>query len=141
VSLAVGAVAIADNESVSGTGAARAIYDATVSIAVNLGPLVLPTLGATLAPYRTERPVGQGDIDRMKIARLIVLRAHATTCTVIANLIPYLVENASIVPGSLHATVTTESVGVTPTPNDPGAAILPPASPVGIPLTGSGSLL
>jgi hypothetical protein len=84
----VGSVTVVEDETVSGSGDAYTLYLATVADAVVPDLPTLPTLGSTAAPYRVERPVQQGDIDKTKVARLALLRQHAKTCTVIAHHAP-----------------------------------------------------
>lgn len=81
----IGSVTVNNDESVTGSGDAYTLYNATVGFAVDLSGLAVPVLGATSSPYRPERPVAASDVDAVKAARLALLRQHATTCTVIAN--------------------------------------------------------
>ena len=137
MSLVVGTVTVADDESASGTGAAYALYVATVGFAVDFTPLVPPTLGQTTGAYRAERPASAEDIALIVAARVGLLRYHAKTCRIIAGLLPYIVAHAELSVGTLAAHVTTQSLGEA---FSLGAPIAPPASPVDIPLTGAGSL-
>lgn len=124
-----GSVTVASDETHTGTGLALARYEADKASMVAAGMLPsLPLLAATTAPYSTARPVEQTDIDLTKAGRLAVLREAARRATASAAAdVAYLQANAS-------ARVTTEVLGRTPDPNDPGADIQPPAAPVDIPI-------
>ena len=55
-------------------------------------------------------------------------------------IVTHIVANAVVSNGTLVAHVTTQSLGVTPNPNNATTAIVQPASPVDIPLQGAGSI-
>lgn len=74
MSMTAGTVTVADDESVTGTGLARARYDADVA---TLDLPALPTLGATTAPYSAARPVSAADIASVRAGRLLALRERA----------------------------------------------------------------
>jgi hypothetical protein len=126
MSMTAGTVTVADNETVSGAGLARALYDAD---AATMTLMTLPTLGATTAPYSAARPVAQSDIDLVQTGRLLTLRDVARRANAYASaIVTYLQANAK-------AHVTNQSLGRTPNPNDPDTAIAAPSAPVDIPIT------
>ena len=115
MSIVQGSITIASDGTASGSGAAKAIFDA-------YRPLI-------------------GDLSSVPVAnQLQILRGAADLCTAFAALVPYITANAVINPGTLKAHVTTESLGNTPNPNNPATPIDPPASPVDVPLTGTGTV-
>lgn len=93
MSMTAGTVTIANDESVSGAGMARALYDADVATMEAL-PTV-PSLGATSAPWSAFVPVTQADIDTVTAARLATLREAARRATAYASgIVSYVTANA-----------------------------------------------
>lgn len=94
MSMTAGSVTIADDESVTSSGMAKALYDAEVATLPAL-PTV-PTLHATTAPYSAARPVASDDVNATKTARLQILRDVARRATAQASaLVTYLQANAT----------------------------------------------
>lgn len=94
--MTAGSVTVADDETATGTGLAKALYDAHAAsmIANNILPAV-PALGDTTAPWSAARPVSQPDIDGYIAGRLLGLREVARTCTANAmGLVAYMQSNA-----------------------------------------------
>lgn len=108
MSMTAGSVTIADDESVTKSGLAGALYDAEIASLLALIPSPLPTvptLNATTVPYSAARPVTAADITAAQNARLQILRDVARRATAQASaIVPYF---------QAHATVT---VGGTPYP-------------------------
>lgn len=104
-----GSVTVASDETATGTGLAKALYDANAtSLTVNNILPAVPTLGDTTAPWTTARPVMQIDIDGIKAGRLLGLRETARTCTANAvGLVAYMQANAVAV---VKADATGDSV-------------------------------
>jgi hypothetical protein len=146
-----GSVIVNDDESVSGGGLARAIFNhlATLHAAelsgINtdyntmLAEINAGQHGATTEEIKqTMRP--SFDATAQAAARLRLLRKWATTANDIGPpLVAYIQAEASIPLANVKATVSTStSTGRTPNPNDPDTAIQGPASAVDLPVTGSG---
>lgn len=72
--LLYGSVTVASDESHTGSGLARAMYEADKA---TMTLPTVPTLGATTAPYRGERPVTAADINIVKAARVAALQEAA----------------------------------------------------------------
>ena len=113
MSLAQGSVTVAADGTVTGSGATLAVFN---------------TLKAKLGDLSTV-PIGN---------QVTILQGSADLANTIAALIPYITANAVISPGTLVAHVTTQSLGLTPNPNNAATAIVAPASPVDVPVTGAG---
>jgi hypothetical protein len=112
------------------SGAAGTLYSAMVSYYAGLTtpqPPAAPTLGSTSAPFSAARPCTSADVTVGNTARLTTFQGWADQANMIAQLIPYITANG-------HAHVTSQSLGLTPNPNDPNTAIQAPSSPVDIPL-------
>ena len=138
MALVAGTVTIADDETVTGTGYAGAVYDADAA-SVTLPSL--PVLGAASAPYSAQRPVGQTDVDAAKKGRLLVLRELARRANAYASAtVAYFQANAQVNPGSLAAHVTNQRLGALPSAGVAGEPIAAPSVPVDVPLTGAGSI-
>lgn len=92
MSMTAGAVSVAAGEVVTGTGLARALYDADVA---TLPLETAPTLGDTSAPYSAQRPASASDVALATAARLRALQERARLATAYAGaLVPYLQANA-----------------------------------------------
>ena len=125
MALTAGTVTVANDETASGAGLARALYDAQIASLAALLPAV-PVLGDDTFPWSAERPVSQADIDGMKAARLIALRETARSSTAIAaGFVPYFAANAK---ARIVADATGDGLQTTPNPNAPATATTRPAS-------------
>lgn len=114
-----------EDEVVTGTGYARALYDADVA---TMTLPTLPMLGATDPPYTTLRPVSADDIDLVRAGRVRALQEAARRANAYASAtVTYFTANAK-------ARVTSQSLGRTPNPNNPDVAIQPPLSTVDLPI-------
>ena len=80
--LVAGSVTVAADESATGSGYALALYSADIATATLP---TLPTLGNTAAPYSSDRPVQQSDIDVLKTARVALLQEAARRATAYAS--------------------------------------------------------
>lgn len=124
MALLAGTVSVADNESVTGNGMARALYDAD---AATLTLPAIPALASTAQPFTTAYPCNEGNRQMVKDARLVMLRDAARRANAYAAaLVDYL-------PDHLDVTVTVgtgTSVGRVPTPATSGTPIDPPSAPV-----------
>lgn len=123
--LVQGSVTVADDGTVTKTGAAATYYDADVATLTLATP---PTLGSTAAPYSTVYPASSEVIAQIQAANVKVLQEAARRANANAAAL------FTILTTQVHALVTTQSLGKTPTPNDPGVAIDPPASTISLPL-------
>ncbi|WP_438029028.1 hypothetical protein [Sorangium sp. So ce233] len=125
MTMTAGTVTVASDGTASGGDLARALYDADVA---TMTLPDLPVVGSTAAPYTAARPATQDDVDLAQAGRLRALQEAARRANAYASaLVTYLKANA-------RARVTSESLGRTPSPNDPNTGIQPPVSPVDIPL-------
>jgi len=110
MALSAGTVTVAEDGSRTGSGLAVAFYDQFVT--------GIPTPG-----NETEEAI-----------QIAAKQACASQCVKMATaIVTYFKNNAEL---SGNATVSTQSVGRTPDPNDANTAIQAPASPVTIPVTG-----
>lgn len=131
MALTAGTVTVANDETASGSGLARALYDAQIASLAALLPAV-PVLADTTFPWSALRPVSQADIDGMKAARLIALRETARSCTAIAaGFVPYFAANAK---ARIGAGAAGDGLQTTPSPNDPATATKGPAADQLLPL-------
>lgn len=124
MSLSAGTVTVASDETASGSGLAKALYDADVA---TLSLPTVPTLGSTAAPYRVERPVSADDVASVKAGRLTTLQEAARRANAYgAAIVSYLLANAEI---STHVIIGGGEGGLqrTPNPNDPDTATQGPA--------------
>lgn len=125
MSLVAGSVSVDEDEVVTGTGYARALYDADVA---TMTLPTLPTLGSTSPPYTAARPVAQTDIDLMQAQRVRALQEAARRANAYASAtVTYFQANAV-------ARVTSESLGRLPASITTGTPIDAPSSPVNIPI-------
>ena len=102
-----GSVTVADDASASGTGLAKALYDARAAKIV---------ADSNWSHY--------AHVAQVQVLRAVADQANADGPAIV----DYLHANAK-------AHVTTESLGKTPNPNNADTAIVAPASPVDIPIT------
>jgi hypothetical protein len=149
--MTAGSVTVNDNETHSGTGMALAIYEALKT--AHASELPDPDAGAFPPP---DLPEGTSDADREEAeaktaatnaqmrankvaARVRMLRRDAADATAIATaVVAHIQANAVVSLSSVVATVSpSASVGRTPDPNDPGAAIQGPLLEVQLPVTGA----
>lgn len=122
MSMTAGSVSVAAGEVVSGTGLARALYDAD---AATLTLPTAPTLGATAAPYSTERPVTALDVTLANDGRLRALQEAARRATAYATaLVTYMQANAQ---AKVEAGAAGDGLQTTPDPNNPATATTRPA--------------
>jgi hypothetical protein len=97
MSLVAGTVVVASDESVTGAGYARALYDADVATTVL--PAV-PGLGVTTPPFTPARPSNTSDQDTIKAGRLATLRELARRANAqAAATVSYFTANA-VIPAS-----------------------------------------
>lgn len=97
MALAAGTVTVASDESATGSGVAKAIYDADLAsmTAASMLPAV-PTVGATTFPYTSTRPANADDVTNIKAARLVLLRESARRATAwAAGFVPYFAANGN----------------------------------------------
>lgn len=97
MSMTAGSVIVADDESVTSSGLAKALYDAEIASLLALSPSpfpTVPTLHDTSAPYSAARPVSSDDVNAAKAARLRILRDVARRATAQASaLVTYFQAN------------------------------------------------
>jgi len=81
-----GSVTVADDETVTGSDYARALYDADLAsmVAASMLPVV-PTVGSTAHPYSSSRPANAEDAANVKGGRLVLLRESARRATAHAS--------------------------------------------------------
>jgi len=126
MAMSAGTVVVADDESATGTGMARAIYDADIA---TLALPVVPILGNTDPPWRVERPVNAADIAQVQAARLLMLSEAARRANAYAaGIVTHITGNAKV-------TVSVGGLQRTPSPNNPDTATQAPASPVELPVS------
>ncbi len=104
MAMVVGVDVVVDNDEVvtAGTGLKRTLYDADVA---TISLPTLPTLGSTAAPWNTQRPVSQDDIDRVKEARVRVLQDAARRANAYGGaLVTYIQTNAKAVVSTSDST-------------------------------------
>lgn len=123
MALLIGDVSVDDDELVTGTGLARALYDAIES---EEEPGLLTSASATLPPPAAWQGNEAGWRLKMKEVRLSARRRWARTARAMANgLLSYLVEHAEV-----EVTIPTSSAGAglqrDPTTTNPTLA---PATP------------
>lgn len=100
MSMVAGSVVVNQTtEAVTGSGMALALYNAEI---VNFTSLLtsqrfqLPTLGSTVPPYNTQRPVTQADIDAVQAQRLTLINAVRDRANAYAAaLVTYIQTNAT----------------------------------------------
>jgi len=90
-------------------------------------PLPLPALNSTANPYSVERPCIAADLVILASGRLAQYQFWADLANMVAQVVGYVLANA-------HAHVTTQQLGVLPTPLAIGTPIGPPASATDIPI-------
>lgn len=122
--MAQGTVSVADNETATGSGLAKEFYDA--DLATRVLPAV-PSLGQTTVPFSADRPCIQADIDKVKVARLVLKREAARLANAYAVVIPHITTNG-------NAKVFVGGLQHTPNPNNPDTATTAPVAPVFLPL-------
>jgi hypothetical protein len=95
VALSAGSVTVNASGVASGTGLAKAIYDAEIVTA----PLVaVPRPGDTDMPYSAVRPVAQADVDSVKAGNQRLRQDVARRANALASaLVAYLQANAEVV--------------------------------------------
>lgn len=142
MSLEGGAVVVADDESVTGSGLALAIYQQTA--AQNAGQLAAissafaTSINDPATPDASKAALaGQRDQQRLDL-----IRSWARTANTLGPaIVDYLKANAVVSLTGVVATVSTgTSVGTVPNPVVAGDPIDPPATAVDLPVTGSGTL-
>jgi hypothetical protein len=117
MTLAAGTVTVGDDGVRTGSGMALSLYDQLVAI---------PGM------IRSDTEIPDPTIRAQ--CNLAMKRSAALQSTAMATgIISYFTANA-VVSGNAH--VTTQSLGVTPNPNNPSTAIVSPSSPVDIPVSG-----
>lgn len=133
MALVAGTVSVSATEVVSGSGLARAIYDAEVAT-TDLPPQDVSSEHAGWDDYKAElqEKLTSARLDQ----RVSTLRGIAKKATALASaLVPYFTTNAEISLATVVATVSpTTSTGRTPNPNDPDTAIQGPAVAVTLPV-------
>lgn len=148
-----GSVTVADDETVTGDGLARAWFDAFVaSFASTLPPV--PTHDEARDGLRAERKQAadrnpsttpyveptEADITARiqgaKTRRLQALRGWTSLPNLLAPpTVAYIQANAVVDLAAVVATVSSQQVGRTPNPNNANTAIQAPSSPVTLPVT------
>lgn len=122
---ATASVDINGTASFSGSGMALALAQA--DFATKTIPAV-PALNSIVAPYNASRPSNANDRALVIAAILSIAQESARLANAYASvLVTYIQTNA-------FAVVTTQSLGVTPNPNNAATAIVHPASTVYIPI-------
>ena len=127
MALSAGSVTVADDETATGSGLAKALYDAQAASIAAAGLLPSPpVLGSTAFPYSAARPANAADIDGIKAARLVALRETARSATALAaGFVPYFASNAK---ARIPASADGDGLQTTPDPNNAATATSRPAS-------------
>lgn len=121
------------------SGMAGTLYTGLAAAFASELPAV-PVVGNTDPPYSAGRPVSAQDKVIAVVFRQKVASNWAKFANGLAPMVTYIVANAQVIPDTLKAHVSTESLGRTPNPNNAATAIDHPTSPVDIPLTGAGAI-
>lgn len=116
MALNAGSVALDGSGNPTGSGLARAIYDSY--------------LAAYYARFPAFNPLPLGSL------HMLADLAEGFAGPIVAH----IVANAVVHAGTLAAHVTSESLGRTPSPNNPNTAIQAPSAAVDVPLTGAGTV-
>lgn len=127
MSMSAGSVAVAGDESVTGSGLARELYDAD---AATMPLPTVPGLGVTTSPFTVARPSNTSDQNAIKAARLVILRDLARRANAYATaIVAHITANAV-------ATISTSArAGKIPNPVVAGDPIDPPGTAVTLPIS------
>ena len=132
MAMSIGSVTVANDGTYTGSGMTKSLLDAFAPSL--LGNFTAAQL-ATVVQYDANgyQVVGGQTMKANALAGMVpMMQAIAT------GVINHIIANAVVAPGTLVAHVTTQSLGVTPNPNNAATAIVAPASPVDVPVTGAG---
>lgn len=127
MTLLAGSVTVANDGTASGDGIALALYTSYVAMPCIAAQLALPdSVDFTQPrPWPAYLPAA---------GKLTIKRAQAEIANATSVVVTYFLANAEI---SGSATVSSQSLGLTPDPLAANTPILPPSAPVAIPLSGT----
>lgn len=140
MSMTPGSVTVNDDETVTGTGMARALYDGLASVgAPDLAAITASMTGSPDFPGWKAEVKAQVTTEE-KAARLALRRSWAKQANALGPaIVTYVQAHATVSLVDVKATVSTSaSVGRLPATLTPGDPIDAPSSAVGLPVTGDG---
>lgn len=141
MSLDGGFVTVADDESVTGSGLALAIYQQTASLNAGQLAAISSAFATTIEDPATPEEVKASLAAQRDQQRLDLLRTWARTANTLGPaIVDYLKANASITVAATATIETGTSTGRLPPVLATGVDIWGPASAVILPVTGSGTL-
>lgn len=135
-----GQVAVTDDETVSGGGLARAIYNKKATSGAATLAAISDAYASSLATEGLSQQERESLVAQRDSSRLSLLRSWAAEANDLgAAIVDYLKDNATVSLATVKATVgTSTSVGRTPNPNNGDVPIEPPSAAVDLPVTGAG---